>query len=508
MFKRIIVAGVFAAAFYASGVIAKTAAEFDLVILNGRVMDPESGHDAIKNVGIRGGKIMTVTPKSLRGERTIDAKGLVVAPGFIDLHHHGQDSVGYDLSVQDGVTTVLELEMGAYPIARWYQKREGKAVVNFGASVSHPSIRAVVFGAADVEKLTGDVYEDAKLVSGWEWANNESTSTQREEMATRLRQGLMEGGLGFGFHLATTPGANIAEMLEFYRLSAQEKVPNFIHIRSVGQVSPMEAGREVIHAAQSTGASIHVVHINSSGLWETKGLLNILYDAQKNGLDITTEVYPYTGAGSSLDDPRTTKEGLATFRIGFGDLELVATGERLTEETFDYYKKHTPHGSLIAHIMDMENVDAAVAHPMVMIASDAGHFIDGRGHPRGAGTFARILGHYVRERQTVTLMNALRKVSLMPALRLENTVPQMKVRGRVQEGMVADITIFDAEKIIDEATYANPSRSSRGIAYVIVNGELVVKDSRLVGNVYPGQAIRRKFNGSLNSPQMNADTRK
>jgi hypothetical protein len=309
-------------------------------------------------------------------------------------------------------------------------------------------------------------------------------------MATLFHQGLKEGGLGFGHHLANTPGASVAEMLDLYQQAEREKVANFIHIRSFGQVSPTAAGHEVVDAAETTGASVHVVHLNSSGVWEMMGLLEILDKAQQKGLDITTEVYPYSGASSSLDDPRVSKESMAAMGVGYGDLELLATGERLTEESFEYYKAHAQQRDLVAHIMTQADIDTAVVHPMVTIGSDA----IGSAHPRSAGTFARIFARYVRDRQALTLMEALRKVSLMPAQRLEKSVPQMKVRGRIQEGMVADITIFDPDVIADRATYANPVRPSAGIAHVLVSGESVVSDYRLLEDVYPGKAIRRKVN--------------
>ena len=158
-------------------------------------------------------------------------------------------------------------------------------------------------------------------------------------MASLLRQGLKEGGLGFGYHLATTAGATQEEMLGFYELSVQENVTNFIHIRSFGQVTPTEAGQEVVAAAEATEASIHVVHVGSSGVWEINGLLDVLNKAQQKGLDISTEIYPYTGAHSSLDDPRTSKESMAALGVDLSILELTATGERLTEESFEYHKK-------------------------------------------------------------------------------------------------------------------------------------------------------------------------
>ena len=492
--NRKIIFFIVGAIFFSGVAMAGKANDFNLVILNGRVMDPETNHDAVKNIGISDGKIISITKDYLQGKKIIDARGLVVSPGFIDLHNHSQNAGGYKRSAQDGVTTSLELEVGVFPVSDFYEKRLNKTLINFGASVSHPLARGLAFGVTDVPMLTGDSEGDLmKLHNKPGWEKNKSTQVQRAELKKLIRQGLKEGALGIGYHLVYTPGADVSEMLELYALSAQEKVTNFIHIRSLGQVSPTQSGKEVVHAAKKTGASIHVVHVNSSGLWETEELLSILSDAQENGLDISTEVYPYDAAPTSMADPRVTgKGGLEIFRIGYDDLELVETGERLTEETFNLYKEQAPETEIIAHIMSQEDVDKAVAHPMVMIASDSGDITNGKGHPRGAATFARILGTYVREKKALTLMDALRKVTLMPAQRMEESVPQMKKRGRIQEGMVADITIFDAEKIAGKASFVEAALPSDGIAHVIVNGQPIIEDYKLLGNTFPGQAIRRE----------------
>lgn len=463
---------------------------FDLAIVGGRVIDPESGLDAIRNVGVSDGVILSVTDRPITGTRVIDAEDLVVAPGFIDLHAHDHNDVTYRLHAQDGVTTALELELGVFPAEKWLARRRGNSAINFGASASHGIIRAVAFDAATPDALTGEAHLDqARVVGRTGWMVENATPDQLRRMDELMRGQWHAGAIGVGYHLAVTPGADHSEMMHFYALSAVENVPNFIHIRSIGQVSPTEAALEVVDGAETTGAAIHAVHINSSGLWETRDLLQILEKAQDAGLDITTEVYPYTGASSALNDPRATPKGLAAFRIDYSDLELVATGERLTEESFAYHRQHDPSGELIVHLMDQADIDRAVEHPMVMIASDGGAFLNGKGHPRGAGTFARIFRRYVRERQTLSLMDAINKVSTMPAGLLEDYAPAMKKRGRVQEGMIADLTLFDAQRIADQATYAEGGRPSVGIAYVLVNGQAVVDNYRFVEGVKPGRPI-------------------
>jgi N-acyl-D-aspartate/D-glutamate deacylase len=204
---------------------------------------------------------------------------------------------------------------------------------------------------------------------------------------------------------------------------------------------------------------------------------------EARGLDVTTEAYPYTAAmtdlGSAVFEPGwQARNG----DITFSSLQWAATGERLTEESFARYRKQG--GMVIIHAIPEEMARLAIADPIVMVASD-GELEHGKGHPRGAGTFARVLGHYVREEHALTLMDALRKMSLMPAQRLG-----IQSKGRLQVGADADITVFDANRVIDRATFDNPAQYSEGIPYVLVNGTFVVKDGQLQ-NVAPGRGLRR-----------------
>ena len=487
---RLLTAALALGCLLAPGLSAAARPAYDIVIVNGRVIDPESGLDETRTVAIKEGKIARVTTKPLKGARTIDARGLVVAPGFIDLHAHAQDPFAQRLHAQDGVTTALELESGVLPIEPWYRRRIGAASINFGASVSHAAARAVAFEAADPTTLTGEPDEDfARLRGGDGWRLAATTPAQRKRMSDLIARELNAGGIGIGYHISTTPGADTAELTEFFGLAAKHRGPNMIHFRSVGQVAPTKAAEEMVAVGKATGAAIHVVHVNSSGLWETKNVLATLDAGRRAGVDVTTEVYPYTGAHSSFDDPRSGPEGMASFRATYSDVEFIATGERLTEKTFAEYKQRYPKGDLIVHIMRQADVDMAVEHPGVMIASDGIAYIDGKSHPRGAGTFSRIFSRYVRERKSLTLSEAIAKVSYLPAKRLEPFAPEMRLRGRVRQGAVADLTLFDPEKIADRATYADGAAPSVGIAYVLVAGQPVVDDHQFRPDVKPGQPI-------------------
>lgn len=463
------------AAALASTVSGAAAQSYDLVLAGGRVMDPESGLDAVRHVGIRGGTIEIISGSPLEGELVVDVSGLVVAPGFIDLHAHGQDLFSSRLQARDGVTTALELEGGTGDVEEWYASRAGQAVIHYGATASHGAARRLALGGRE---------EAVRLAADLE---------QVAVMENRLREELARGALGIGYGIQYTPGARREEIHRMFQLAAEEGVTNFVHIRYAGMVEPgssIEAVHEMIANAASTGAGVHIVHIGSSGLGQAPTLLSMIEGAQARGLDVTTEVYPYTAASTDIRAAIFDPGWRERFGSDYGDIEWDATGERLTEETFN--ERRQTGGRIIAHIIPREMFEFALAHPIVMVASDGVPFVDGNGHPRGAGTFARVLGRYVREEGLLTLMDALRKMTLMPAQRLEAYVPQMAAKGRIRVGADADITVFDPAAVIDNATFEAPTQPSSGIEQVIVGGTFVVRDAELVEDAFPGEAIRRR----------------
>jgi len=264
--------------------IAGYAQTYDLVIRGGRVLDPESKLDAVRNIGITGGKVRAVSASPLTGRSTIDAKGLVVAPGFIDLHAHGQDAENYRYKAMDGVTTALELEIGVGDINAWYAEREGKSLVNYGASTGHPAARMDVMHEPSVA-----------LVPSKDAAHRVATEEEITGMKQRVEAGLKSGSVGVGFGISYTPAASAWEILEMFRVAARFNAPCFVHIRSTGGKN-VEALEEVLAAAAVTGAPLHIVHITSVGLKQTPQLLQMISEARGRGIDVTTEMYPYTAA--------------------------------------------------------------------------------------------------------------------------------------------------------------------------------------------------------------------
>ncbi len=456
---------------------------YDSVILHGRVMDPESGLDGVRNVGIRGGKIETITTKMIRGKNAIEAKGLVVAPGFIDLHEHGQEPVNYQFQAHDGVTTSLELEHGTDDVSRWYAERENKALINYGVSIGHIPVRMKVMKDPGKITPTGDA------------AHRQATPEELAQIEQLMETGLIQGALGVGMGINYTAGASHTEVLRIFRIAAKYHALIQVHLRFAGAQEPntgLAALEEVLAAAAATGAPLNVAHITSMGLSQTPELIALVKAAQKRGLDVSTECYPYVAANTSLENAIFDPGWQERLGITYHDLQWVKTGERLTAETFDKYRKEG--GQIVIYMIPESAVRAAIADPIVMIASDGPRYTGAKVHPRGQGTFARVLGHYVRDEHTLDLMTALRKMTIMPAQRLETRAPEFKHKGRIQTGADADITIFNPLRIIDRATFEEPMRYSNGIEFVLVNGVPVIIDGKFVPNVLPGRPMRAPMN--------------
>jgi N-acyl-D-aspartate/D-glutamate deacylase len=467
---------------------------YDLVIEGGRVMDPETGVDRIANVGVTGGTIRAISDAPLEGKRKINARGLVVAPGFIDLHAHGQTPSDNDIQARDGVTTALELESGVYPIAPFYTKREGHSRINFGASVSHRGLRVFVATGMESTEMGVDPELSARLLSAQDkWAYPRFDQSQVDRLRDLFRREFAAGGLGMGLAPEYIPGAGRDEVFAMFQEVADLHAPVFVHVRRAetamgdGPIAPMQ---EVIADAAATGASLHIVHIGSKALGAIAPILQMIEGARAHGVDVTTEVYPYTASSTRIGSALFDEGWRGRQGAEYSDVEWPATGERLTEESFNRFRRDSPEAFVVVHKISDLTVDTAIANPMVMIASDGVPFVDGAGHPRGAGTFARVLGYYVRERQLLSLMDGLRKMTLMPAQRLEQISPAMRKKGRLQVGADADITIFDPARVIDRATYAKPTTPSDGIPYVLVGGVVIVDRGQIVADVHPGKGIR------------------
>jgi N-acyl-D-aspartate/D-glutamate deacylase len=453
--------------------------QYDLVIEGGRVIDPETGLDGVRSVGIRDGKISRVSKEALSGKRVVHAAGLVVAPGFIDLHQHGQDIASQRVKALDGVTTALELEIGAPNVAQFLQAKEGKSLINYGTAASHVAARSAAFGTP--------LPEGTILPKTGPATDQPATPEQIEAIKQRLRSELDAGGLAIGMGIQYTPGATRLEVIDMFRLAAERGLPVYTHMRSAGRIEPgssIESVSEVIGAAAITGASLHIVHVNSSCLRDSLECLAMIEGARARGLDVTTEAYPYIAGMTAVNSAVFNPGWREKLGIDYGDLMLPDTGERLTQQRFDELHNSSNPRWVLIFGNTQEIVDKVIPHPLVMIASDGAE-----GHPRNAGTYSRVLAQYVREKQTVTLMDAIRKMSLMPAQMLERSTPAARRKGRLQEGADADIVVFDLNTITDRATFEKPMEPSVGVRHLIVAGTMLVDEGMIVPNVFPGRAI-------------------
>jgi cytosine/adenosine deaminase-related metal-dependent hydrolase len=455
---------------------------FDLVIAGGRVINPESGLDAVRHVGIRGDRIAELSEVPLQGRDTLDARGLVVAPGFIDLHRHAHGEGSYRFAARDGVTSVFELEVGTTDVEAWYRMMGPARLVNFGVAAGHIGARMQVLGDKGFMLPTGP-------------GRGPASASQVADIVSLVASGLAEGGVAVGVGTAYTPGASREEIAAIVEVAA--KYGAVVHAHLGGGV---QALTPVFDLVGRTGASLHIAHVNSTAGRDIRAWLEAITDARRRRLDVTTEMYPYT-AGATLIQSAVYDGWESWPDERFATLQWAATGERLTRQTFAKYRAQG--GSVISHSNTEENLRIAIADPLPMFASDGGRDLaDQPTHPRASGTFARILGHYVRDDKRLTLHDALRRMTIEPARRLERRVPEMRDRGRIRIGAYADITAFDAAAIADRSTYTNAAAYSGGIAHVIVNGLAVVRSGAFdetaslqgqqvhIGSRIPGRPIR------------------
>jgi hypothetical protein len=491
--------------------------EYDYVIIGGRVIDPETGLDAVRNVGIKGDKIAAVTEKAIQGKDSIDAKGHVVAPGFIDMHFHNVGiPFGEKLALRDGVTTPMELEAGVYPVDEFYAALEGKSRTNYGASVGSLAVRETIlnpeyrttFAGFFIWDLLGDP-KDSK--ASMHWSTDVSTPEQVEKFEQMMEEGLQQGSIGVGHAVGyMVAGCSQEESIIVQKLAGKYGQSSFIHGRFSGQMPPtsgLMGFLEMMAPQEVYGGGIVFQHMSAQALKDTMSGLALFDAAREKGIQVLGELYPYNyGAsivGADYLHPDNYQNNMGR---DYKDIIETANLKPLTKERYEELLKANPFTSIMFYNATDEDVYKGLAHPTSVVGSDAFPYtiresgkpaIDWdvpfdsvNGHPRGAGSHARLLALVRDGKVDIPLSLAVSKITYLIADYLEqNGVPQMADKGRIQEGKDADITIFDPKTVQDNGTMKNGGLPSTGIPHVLVNGTVVVRDFETVNDVFPGKPI-------------------
>ena len=476
---------------------------YSLVLEGGRVIDPETGLDAVRNVAISEGQIVAISDSPLFADEVINVKGKVVAPGFIDLHTHSPTKLGQDYQVLGGVTTALELELGSYPIDAYADDVAKKPRINFGSSVGHLPIRLRVMMGLEVSHLVKISSPKPINFSGYltavrsffsepdEGTTEKASETEKMEMLTLLNDGLDKGALGIGLGLDyVSEGVDQTELKMIFDLASKRGVPIFIHLRRGVNGDPSGLD-EALNESRRSGASLHICHITHNAMKNTDLFLTKIRKARAEGIDVSTEVLPFNAGSATITASVFKRNWQQIFDISYSDVEWAATGERFNKDMWEEYQEKYPQGKVIHHYVKEEWTQRALQEPGVMIVSDLlpMESRDKKVAPHN-GAFAKVLGTYVREQQLLSLSNALAKMTLLPAKRLEKFAPLFRKKGRIQVGADADIVIFDPVTIQTNATYKQPYQGSTGIDFVIINGSFVIKDGKLQEHSFPGRLLR------------------
>lgn len=485
----------------------------DLVLSGGRVIDPETGLDAVRDVAISGGRITAISDQSLPARRVVDAAGQVVAPGFIDLHSHALTPTSMRLQALDGVTTALELEAGAVWPERAYSQAEYEGrPINYGYSASWAAARMSVMDGLNRRTMSTQLTDH---VGGPRWGAAGSADDIRRILDI-LEDDLAGGALGIGVLIGYAPEASHREYLEVARLAARYGVPTFTHARHGNHAEPgtaLQGIQEVIAAGLSTGAQMHLCHMNSTSLRHIDVVTELVANSRAHGVQVTTEAYPYGASMTAIGAAFLHPDNLPRLGITPSHIIYTPTGERpATGNRLMELRAQDPGALAFIQYLDESRQDErdimrrALLFDDTMIASDAmplqgagGTVLTGTEwpppagavtHPRSTGTFARTLGVFVREAELLSLPEAIRRASLLPAQLLERVAPAARRKGRLQVGADADVVVFDPLTVHDRSTYDNPTQHSQGFRHVLVDGQFVVHDGELDLDAMPGRPLR------------------
>lgn len=448
------------------------------VVKNGRVIDPYNNIDSKLNIVIKDGKILEITPYEISGEKNIDATGLIVCPGFIDIHMH-EDMYHNEEDYLDewiaksmlnmGVTTCIGGNCGinlTEPLTYLDAVDRLKLPVNIGLMAGHINIRECV--VENSNKYNPIQIDDIKKIM----------YTARE---------YLEGGcFGISYGIRYVPGITELELIEVSKACKPENKIINAHVRDDAK-NIIWATKEFIKVGMKLDIPIQNSHIGSMGGYgQMKELLRLLDSVKSSGLDITSDCYPYYAFSTRIGETTYDDGFLERYNIDYDSIEISEgkyKGQRCTKNIFDELRKNSPDTITVGHVMNEKDIDMAILHPNVMIASD-GFLHNEQGHPRAAGTFTRLIDKYVKTGK-LSLYDAINKMTTMPAKKLG-----LSNKGNLSKGSDADITIFSYDEIKDNATFDNPIKKPDGIKYVLIKGSVALKDGEIV-NGKLGTSVRR-----------------
>jgi len=487
----------------------------EIALVGGRVIDPESDLDAIADVGVTGGRVTKVGPGVGPARQYVDCAGLVVCPGFIDLHSHAQSISGARIQVLDGVTTALDLECGVLGVAQWHDQAiaEGRPL-NFGYAAAWAMARAAAHGvpvAPPGSEETG--FGAFQAMSGYVTTHRGLDRVERGRVLDLVEREISDGAVAVGAMLGYLPDSEASELAGIAALSGRLGQPLVVHSRSsaaAGPLTALDAVIELVTAAERTDAHVHLCHVNSTSSSWLPQIIDAIEAARSRGVRITTEAYPYERGSTIIGAAFLTAQELARENRSPSSLTYLPTGETIADAArLEELRAADPGGLVLTTTYDVADpdearlFDQALTIPHAAFASDAIPIApsasphdgwpldpDAFAHPRSAGCFSRVLGTLVRERGLLSLPDAIRRCTLVPAQILSDAVPAMNRKGRLRPGADADITVFDPDSIGDRATY-RVLRPSDGVRHVLVAGTPVVRDGRLLPDATPGRPITR-----------------
>ncbi|WP_243057224.1 amidohydrolase family protein [Nocardioides sp. SR21] len=484
------------------------------ILRGGRVIDPAAGTETVADVVVRDGKVVDVsTVPVLDADATVvDVTGLVVGPGFVDLHSHVHSIAGQRLQAFDGVTTNLDLEAGLMPIGKAYADAAAAGrVLNYGFSASWADARGQVLSGITP---TARFDSSTNLLGDPDW---QRTSSPAELAAwLELLEGeLAAGALGIGILMGYAPRSDPKEFLAVAQLAANAGAPTFTHVRELVEAdptTPIDGSSEIAIAAKETGAVMHHCHVNSTSRRHVDRVLGTLDDARTAGSRVTVEVYPYGMGSTSIGAFFLAPERLDAWGLTASSIVMLASGERVSDvRRLAELRETDPGATCVVEFLDERDesdralLRQALAYPDAIVASDAMplEWPDRREdtrewplptgaetHPRTSGTFARSLRLMVREHGLWSWPEAFRRCSYLPARVLDEVAPAMRAKGLLAPGADADLVVLDPAAVTDNATVTDPTRPSSGVRHLLVGGEFVIRDGALDVDAYPGRPVR------------------